>query len=81
MVKNPQKMDWFIRAKSSRYNETAVGQYLDRMRQSFCTGWEKALGAAMAEDHQKRGSENVSAIGNWAAKGSGSEAEQLCHPQ
>ena len=51
------------------------------MRQGFCTGWEKAPGAATAEERQKRGSENVGAIGNRAAEGSGSEAEQLCHPQ
>ena len=51
------------------------------MRQGFCTGWEKAPGAATAEERQKRGSENVGAIGNRAAEGSGSEAGRFCHPQ
>ena len=54
---------------------------MDRMRPGFCTGWEKAPGAATAEEHQKRGSENVNAIGNQAVAGSGSEAGRFCHPQ
>ena len=54
---------------------------MDRMRQGFGTGWEKPPGAATAEERRKRMSENIGDIGNRAAKGSGAEAEQLCHPQ
>ena len=41
----------------------------------------KVSGAAMAEEHKKRVSENMGVIGNRAAERSGSEAEQICHPQ
>ena len=51
------------------------------MGQSSYTGWEKAPGAATAEECQKRGSENMGAIGNRVVAGSGSEAGRFCHPQ
>ena len=38
-------------------------------------------GATTAEEHKKKVSENMGVIGNRAAERSGSEAEQLCHPQ
>ena len=41
----------------------------------------KVSGAATAEEHKKRVSENMGVIGNRVAERSGSEAEQLCHPQ
>ena len=41
----------------------------------------KVSGAAMTEEHKKKVSENMGVIGNRAAERSGSEAEQLYHPQ
>ena len=41
----------------------------------------KVSGAAMTEEHKKKVSENMGVIGNRAAERSGSETEQLCHPQ
>ena len=41
----------------------------------------KVSGAATAEEHKKKVSENMGVIGNRAAERSGSEAEQLCHLQ
>ena len=50
------------------------------MRQGSYTEWEKAAGAATAEECQKRGSENVGAIGNRVVAGSGSEAWKVLSP-
>ena len=68
-------------SERQRKGKSAVGQFLDRTRQGSYTGWEKAPGAATAEERQKRGSENVGTIGNRVAEGSGSEAGRFCHPQ
>ena len=38
-------------------------------------------GAATAEEHKKRVNGNTGVVGNQAAERSGSEAEQLRHPQ
>ena len=64
-----------------RKGKSAVGQFLDRMRHGSYTGWEKAPGAATAEECQKRGSRNTSVVGDRVVAGSGSEAGRFCHPQ
>jgi len=51
------------------------------MRQGSYTGWEKAPGAATAEECQKRGSGNTGVVGDRAAERSGSDDRLLCHPQ
>ena len=61
--------------------KSAVGGYTDRMGQGFCTGWEKAPGAAMVEERKKRASGNAGDQGNRTAERSGSEDRILCHPQ
>ena len=61
--------------------KSAVGQLLNRMRQCSYTDWKKAPGTATAKECQKRGSENVGAIGNRVVAGNGSEAGRFRHPQ
>ena len=61
--------------------QSAVGRYMDRTGQGFCTRWEKAPGAAMAEERKKQASGNAGDQGNRTAERSGSEDRILCHPQ
>ena len=51
------------------------------MRQGSYTGWEKAPGAATAEECQKRGSGSTGVVGDRVVAGSGSEAGRFGHPQ
>ena len=61
--------------------KSAVGRYTDRTGQGFCTGWEKAPGAAMEEVRKKRASGNAGDQGNRTAERSGSEDRILYHLQ
>jgi len=68
-------------SERQRKGKSAVGQFLDRMRQGSYTGWEKAPGAATAEECQKRGSGSTGVVGDRVVAGSGSEAGRFGHPQ
>ena len=61
--------------------KSAVGRYTDRMGQGFCTGWEKAPGAAMVEERKKRASGNAEDQGNRTVERSRSADRMLRHPQ
>ena len=78
---NPHGASLVHPSENTGQNKSVVGRYLNRTKKNFCIGWDKASGAATAEEHKNQVSDNMGDKGNWTPERSVSEARLLYHPQ